>query len=218
MKKLPISLFCGGAAIVATVILYFTVFASVFTQIVHLIALFGVVLAEAITAAFFYCSQGRPRRVAAAIVSAFLIPISMILSVVYVINFPGGYVTYIGLYSACLVIIVAIAGILFKFDDKREKDNAQLQLAKSNVLAMRKYVRSIVLNPAAAPHKDALDELEEKLHFSCDNVVTEQDERIWEQLKELKEKIGEQEFCAEEAIRILVQLVDERRIAAQRNV
>ena len=90
MKKTPISILCGVAAILVTIILYFTIIGNIFAQIMCFVTLVGVVIAEAVATALAYYSQGEPRKVAATITAAFMVPVAVYLSVVYITKFPKG--------------------------------------------------------------------------------------------------------------------------------
>ena len=116
MRKMPISIFSGIAAILITIVLYFTILGNIFSQLICLITLLGVVLAEAIVTALAYCSKGDPRKVAATSVGLVIIPISVILSVVYITKFPKGYIAYIGWYLATIIIVMAIVAVIWKIE------------------------------------------------------------------------------------------------------
>ena len=140
MKKFPISLLCGLAAIVLTVVLYFTILGNAVLQAIHFVTLFTVVLSEIITTAYAVAAKGKPRKVAAAVVTAVMIPASVWLSVVYITGFPTKYGAYLGWYFAGTLAVNALAMILLWFDSGKSEENAQFQKAKDNMLYMRKVV------------------------------------------------------------------------------
>ena len=88
MKKIPVSLLCGAAAVVITIVAFFTIFNNIVLQAIHFISLVAIVFAEIITTVYAMFSAGNPRKVGAAVVSAFMIPFAAVLSVVYISNFP----------------------------------------------------------------------------------------------------------------------------------
>lgn len=118
MKKFPISLLCGAATIIVTILLYFVILNSIVWEAIHFITLVGVVIAEAITTAYAFLSKGDPRRVAATVVSALTVPMAILLSVVYIVSFPTGYVTYACLYLVGLIIANVISLILCRFSQQ----------------------------------------------------------------------------------------------------
>ncbi len=215
MKKAPISLIVGGASILVTILLYFVILGNRLSQTICLITLIGVVLAEVLATVFAYISNGDPRKVAAATVSVFLVPISVVLSIVYIVNFPTGYLTYTGIYMVCSIIVVAIAAVLSSFSSQKNAENNELQNAKANMLALREIVHAIMIEPAAKQYKVDLSKLEEKLHFSKDNVVTTQDETIYSLLLELQNNIGNPAFDVKAAINKLNYTIDRRNILAK---
>lgn len=218
MKKAPISLLCGITAIIVTIILYFTILGNVFLEAIYLITLFAIIISESITTAFAYFSNGQPRKVAAAIVSAFLIPYSIILSVVYIVNFPEGYGKCLGLYTIALFIVLLISIIIFRFDEKKTEEDKEFQNAKNNMLMMRKMVKIIMLDSASENFKKELNDIEEKLHFMNDSVISLEDEKIYNALVELKDNIENQEYDKKAAINRINKIIDERKILTARNV
>ena len=123
MKKMPTSILCGIVAILVTVLLYFTIIGNIFAQIICFITLIGVVLAEIVVTILAYRSQGEPRKVAATVTTSFMIPISILLSIVYIVNFPKGYGSYLGYYFSSFAILLLISAIIWKFANNRKNDN-----------------------------------------------------------------------------------------------
>ena len=218
MKKVPISLLCGTAAIIVTILLYFVLLSNVVLQAIHLITLVGVIVAEAITTAFAYLSKGSPRKVAAAIVSAVTVPISIALSVVYIVAFPKGYVTYILMYFVLVILVNVLAAIIYNFESKKVEESVAFENAKQNMLYMRKIVKSISVNPAAAEYKNDLDKLEEKLHFSNDSIISAEDNVIGNMLLELRDNIENSEYDVAGAMTNISKKIDERNIMCSRTV
>ena len=112
MKKVPISLLCGVSSILITVLLYIVIFNDANMQTIHILTLGGIVCAEIITTIYAFLAKGNPRKVAATVVSAFNVPISAILSVIFIASFPTGYLTYVCLYLAVLIATNTISLIL----------------------------------------------------------------------------------------------------------
>lgn len=218
MKKFSTVLLCGLSAMALTVILYFTVLSNALLTAIHFIALIGILLAEGITTAYVYLFKGSPRRIAAAVISGLMIPFATILSVVYIVNFPEGYGTYIGWYCAGTVVVNLLAFVYIQFDSNRATENIPLQNAKSNMLTLRKLVMCIVADPAAKPYEDRLRKLEEKLHFSNDCVIATEDEKIRQLLLQLQDNIADPEFDCESALQKLELTIDQRKIMANRNI
>ncbi len=218
MKKASFSLIGGIGAILVTVILYFVILGNVLLETICLITLLGVILAEAVTTILAYLAAGNPRKVTAAIVSAIMIPIAIILSVVYIIAFPFGYVTYISLYAVAFIIVMVITAILYSFSAKRDNANDTLQNAKNNMLYMRKLIKLIKSNPAASQYEAKLNKLDEKLHYSNDAVITQQDEQITNMLVQLNSNISVPGFDVEGALTELEKIIDARAILSNRTV
>lgn len=93
MKKTAVSLLLGIASIIVTILLYFLILGNVLLEIICFMTLIGVVVAEILTMLFAFFSKGSPRKVAAAVISGLMIPFSIILSIVYIVCFPEGYIT-----------------------------------------------------------------------------------------------------------------------------
>lgn len=218
MRKVPISLLCGAASILLTIILYFIVLGNIFAEIIFFLTLIGVIVAEVVTTLLAWCAKGNPRRVAAAVASALMIPFSVVLSIVYIVNFPEGYVTYIEWYFVAYIVIGIISAILFNFDSKRKEQNQVLQEAKNNILNMRKIVKIIMSDPDAQKYKEKLNEIEEKLHFSNDSVISENDEKIYNMLTELKENIANSEYDITKAMTDICFAIDQRNILINGNI
>lgn len=218
MKKMPISILCGLVAILVTVISYFVIIGNIFTQIICFITLIGVVVAEMIVTALAYFSNGEPRKVAATITASFMIPISIILSIVYIVNFPNGYGKYLGWYFTLLAIFLVISAIIWRFADNRKNDNDALQTAKANMLELRKLVKCIMLKQNATNFKKELDKIEEKLHFSNDAVIMETDANIREMLIELENNIDSEDFDVAEHIKALSNEIDRRNVFAKNTI
>ncbi len=218
MKKKPISIICGLLAILITVILYFTILGNIFTEIICFVTLLGVLLAEIIVTALAYFSHGDPHKVAAVAVSVVMVPVSVILSIVYIINFPFGYGTYAGWYFSILLILAIVVFTLWRFSNNSQKSDSNLQNAKENMLNLRKMVKVIALNPYAEKYSKGLNAIEEKLHFSNDTVVTEQDDVIKRMLTELQDNLSTQGFDPETQIQRILSEIDKRNIWANKTV
>lgn len=218
MKKTPISILCGIATILLTVILYFIILGNIFAEIICFITLIGVILAEIVTTVLAYFAKDNPRRVAAAGLSALMIPVAIILSIVYILNFPNGYSTYLAWYFAAYIVIGIISVIIFNFDSKRDAQNQMLQDAKNNILNMRKIVKLIIAIPGTEQYKEKLNEIEEKLHFSNDSVISEYDEKISGMLTDLKQNITAPEYDTAKAITDICLAIDERNILINNNI
>ncbi|MBE6794956.1 MAG: hypothetical protein E7533_00010 [Ruminococcaceae bacterium] len=218
MKKASFSLIGGIGAILVTVILYFVILGNVLLETICLITLLGVILAEAVTTILAYLAAGNPRKVTAAIVSAIMIPIAIILSVVYIIAFPFGYVTYISLYAVAFIIVMVITAILYSFSAKRDNANDALQNAKNNMLYMRKLIKLIKSNPAASQYEVKLNKLDEKLHYSNDAVITQQDEQITNMLVQLNSNISVPGFDVDGALTEIEKVIDARAILSSRTI
>lgn len=216
MKKTPISLIIGGASILVTILLYFIILGNKLAETICLITLIGVIVAEVIATVFAYVSNGDPRKIASAAISVLLVPASIILSIVYIVNFPTGYITYVGLYAVCLIIIIAISAVFFSFSSKRTSEDKTYQKAKANMLTLRKTVQCIMVDPSAAPYKNDLNALEEKLHFSNDNVIAAQDEAIYNMLVELQNNISNPQFDVKSCLSKINYTIDTRNIIAKR--
>ena len=218
MKKFSAVLLCGLAAIVLTVVLYFTILGNIILTAIHFIALVAILLAEAVTTAYVYFAKGCPRRIAAAVISGIMIPFAASLSVVYIVSFPEGYGAYIGWYCAGTLVVNLLGFILVRFDSNKSDENATLQNAKSHMLDLRKLVMCILADPAAKPYEDKLRSLEEKLHFSNDCVIAAEDENIRLLLLQLQENIADPEFDCEQMLQKIDKTIDQRKILTARNV
>lgn len=121
MKKIPAALVCGLAAMLVTVVSYFTILGSFVLEIIHFVTLAAILLAEAVTILYVWAAKGSPRVIAAAVVTGLMIPFAVILSVVYVISFPTGYATYIGWFLGGEIAVNVIAFILMWFDSRKKR-------------------------------------------------------------------------------------------------
>jgi len=218
MKKVSAALVCGIAAIAVTVLLYFTILNNVFLEAIHFICLVAIVLAEAITTGYACCVKASPRKLAATLVSSLMIPVSVLLSVVYIVNFPDGYATYICLYLVGTVLVNIFAYILLRFDASRNEENENLQGAKGNMRNLRKLVKCVMADAAAKPYEARLRALEENLHFSNDSVISAQDAEIHQMLLALQANIGDPAYDAQAQLEKLERAVQARKILTSRTV
>lgn len=214
MKKFPAVLVGGIAAMLLTIVLFFTILGNVLLTAIHFITLVAILVAEGVTTGYLYFAKGSPRRLAAAVVSAIMIPFSMILSVVYIVNFPEGYGTYCGWYCAATLVVNLLAYILVHFDSRKSDENDSLQTAKENMLNLRKIVKCIQADAAAKPYDDRLRKLEEKLHFSNDCVISADDENIRLMLLQLQANVANPEFDVAQMLEQIEKAVDTRNIMA----
>lgn len=212
MKKFPAVLVSGLAAMLLTVILYFVILNNVVLEIIHIVALAAILLAEGVTMVYAYCANKSPRKVAAAVISGIMIPYAAILSVIYLANFPEGYSTYLGWYFAGMIVVNVIAFIFVRFDANKNVENIRLQEAKSNMLGLRKIIKCILADPSAQPYEAKLRSLEEKLHFSNDAVIATEDENIRQLLLQLQENIANPEFDSEQLLQKIEKTIDTRNI------
>lgn len=218
MKKSLAVLLCGIAVMVMTVILYFSILGNILLEAIHFVALVVIILAEIVTTAYACFANGSPRKVAATVVSGFMIPYAVILSVIYIVKFPMGYVAYLGWFFAGALVLNAIAFILIYFDSHKKDENDRIQIAKENMLTLRKIIKCILAEPAAQPYAVRLKALEENLHFSNDTVIAAEDEQIRQLLLQMQEQIAKPEFDCEGMLADLETAVDRRKIMTSRNV
>ena len=218
MRRFPAVLLVGIAVMVLTIVLYFTILGNALLEAIHFIALVAILLSEGITTAYACVVKGSPRKFAAVLVSGVMIPFAIVLSMVYIVNFPKGYGTYLGWYFAGHLVTNILAFILLRFDAGKKEGNQNLQNAKSNMLGLRKLVKCILADPAAQPFAARLNALEEKLHFSNDGVIEAGDENIRLLLLQLQENIADPEFDTEQMLTKLEKAVDVRSIMTSRNV
>ena len=214
MKKSMIVPLLGLGVIVATVITYVIMFGITLWGAIHFVTLLAVILAEAVTTGYAFFAKGSPRKVGAAIVSGMMIPLSIILSFLYIFNFPTGYGAYLGWYFLATIVVNGICLILVFFDSQKVKENDCLQEAKANMLQLRKLVKCVGLLPNAAPYSARLRALEEKLHFSNDSIIRPEDTQIQALLLQLQEKLSENSADCEELLEQLELLVSQRNILA----
>lgn len=212
MKKFPGVLVGGIAAMLLTVVLFFTILGNIILTAIHFITLVAILVAEGVTTGYLYFAKGSPRRLAAALVSAIMIPFSVILSVVYILSFPEGYGTYIGWYVAGTLVVNLFGYILVHFDSRKNDENDSLQAAKNNMLNLRKIVKCIQADVAAKPYDDRLRKLEEKLHFSNDCVISAADENIRSMLLNLQSNIANEDFDAAQMLEQIEKAVDTRNV------
>ena len=212
MKKFPIAWLCGIASVIVTGILYVILFREADLKAIHFITFGAIVLSELITTIYAAASKGRPRRVAAAVMSALAIPVTITLSYVYLNFFPDAYITFICWSAATLVLVNTFSVILVGLDSNKGKQNDQLQAAKQNMLQMRQQVQCIAAIKGAQPYAARLKALDESLRFSNDAVIAMEDGRIQQLLTELQAGIYNEGFDAENMLSQLEQLVQRRTV------
>ncbi len=217
MKKLPISLICGAAIMFITAVMYFVICDEIFTQMIILITLAGVLLAEFATALMAFLSKGEPRKVASTVIIGLMVPASLILSIVNIKNSSEDYLIYFGIYFALFALFGTAAIVLWVFSAKKAGEAENFQNAKTNMLNMRKIVKAAMLD-ASPELMPSLEKLEEKLHFSNDSVIAAQDSAIYDMLFELRNNIKTPDYNASEMIAKIEKAVDERNIFSSRTV
>ena len=218
MKKgIPV-LICGLATILVTVILYLAIIGTGVWGVIHFVTLFAVVVAEMVTTAYAYFSMGSVTKTAAAIFSGIMIPYSVIMSVVYIINFPFGYGKYLGWYFAGTIAANAVCLVLICFGSRKKKESEAFKETKSNMLMLRKLTKSITVLPEAQKYQKELYAIEEKLHFSNDCVICDEDEQIRLLLLQLKEKIQNSDPECKELIDKINLAADQRHIMSSTTV
>ena len=218
MKKFSAALATGLAAMLLTGIVYFTIFYDVEFETIHIVTLIAILVSEGVTTAYAHCAKGNPRKVAAAFATGLMVPVSAILSWVYIANYPDSYATFIAWYCAGMVVVNLLAYILLRFNAQKTEENANFQNAKNNMLVLRKIVKCIMLDAAAQPYASQLKALEEKLHFSNDNVIATQDENIRNLLLQLQENIASPDYDVEQAIEKISKAIDMRNIITSKTV
>lgn len=218
MKKMPLSILCGIASVILTLILYFTIIGNIFIKMICFATLLGVIVAEIVVTVMAYYTDKQPGKVVATAIVSLMIPISILLSLVYIIKYPYGYGIYLGYYFSAFSILLVIGTIIWRFSDGIQEKNDAFQHSKQNMLNLRKLVKVIMNDPVAEKYKKELSNIEEKLHFSNDAVITKADSEIYNLLTELKENIGNEEFDVDSHIQEIVQKVDIRDIYSKKTV
>lgn len=215
MKKSPIALVCGLAAILLTVVLFLLILGNPFQTAMHGICFGGILLAELISLIYALCAHGNPRKVAAAVVSCAMVPYAVILSAMFLAGGSDRCDRLIGWYGVGLIVINALSLTLTCFDAGKSKQNNNLQAAKGNMRSLCKIVRCIMADPAAAAYSTQLRALEDKLEFSKDTVVLAEDERIRLMLLQLKERIADPNFDSKQMLQQIEKAIDTRNIMAK---
>ena len=216
MKKFPVSLLGGVALILVTVILFFVFLADTDLEAIHFISLGAILLAEGVTLGYSATTKGDPRRVAAAGVSVIMIPVALVLSIIYMNEYPEEYGTYFGWYFAATILVNAICLVLY-FQGAKSKADTSFQNAKANMLNLRKMVKCIMLEPAAKPYDARLRALEEDLHFSNDTVIVQEDARIRQLLAQLQTQITDPQCDVDGLLTQIGKAVQTRKIMTSRN-
>ena len=197
MKKIPGALILGLAMIAVTLLLFFAILSETTIETMHILGLSAILLAEIVTTTYACFTKGSPRRVAAVVFSGVAIPVAIVMSLIFNIAFPESYLVFCLLYSVVLILVNVVAYSLLSFDATASKENQQLQDAKGNMLMLRKMVKCVMADPAAAPYEARLNALEEDLHFSGDNVIASNDASIRQMLLHLQENISNPGFDVE---------------------
>lgn len=214
MKKLPVAAVCGISLMVVTILLYFAFLSNILLQAIHVICLFAILLSEGITTGYACFIHGNPRKLAATVISAGMIPVSVILSFIYVVNFPLGYFTYMGLFLAATLVVNTIAFIVLRFNEHKEIEHASFQDAKAFNMKLRKLVQCIMAEPAAADLRDRLRALEEDLHFCDNSKIYEADQDLYQLLLTLQQNIADPDFSATETLASIEQTLRSRNVTA----
>ena len=218
MKRPSAVLIIGILVMVLTAVIFFTIVGFGALSAIHFITLTAMLISEAITTGYAYLAKSSARRYAAAFVTAAMIPFSVYLSIVYITRFPLNYSTYVGLFVAGQLIVNIIGFILVRFDTNKTEENQSFQEAKTNMLNLRKLVKVIMADPAAQPIADELRALEDKLHFSNDNVIAAEDDQIRAMLAELHSNVDNPEFDCKQHIAKINKVIDMRNIMTSRTV
>lgn len=218
MKKAPISIICGIAAVLITVVLYFTMLDNVFEELICIVTLFGIVLAEVVATAFAYFTDGDPRKVLAAVVSVLMVPVSIVLAVIYITAFPYEYLSYLGYYFVFFIALLLVSSVLWRFASSKKEENDLLQVSKEKILYSRRLIKSIMLEPGAQNYKRELSDIDEKLRFSNDSVITEFDAAIQENIIVLSNNINDSSFDVEGMITVISKEIDRRNVFAKKTL
>ncbi len=218
MKKSLSLLLIGFSAIIVTVLLYFAILGNFISRIICLITLFGVIFAEISTVLLAIYANKSPRRIAAVITMALMIPVSILLSIVYIKGFPFAYGKYLALYFVCFIVLLTVAFILFSFVIKKNAENNNFQIAKNNMLNLRKVVKIIAADPTFTKYSDKLNKIEDELHFSNDSVIMPQDNEIYNRLTSVKNLSGNQDINIDSELEIISKLINERNIISKKTL
>ena len=126
--------------------------------------------------------------------------------------------SYLGYYFSAFAIILAICAVIWKFADNRKNDDDVLQSAKANITELRKLVKCVMLKQNSKNFKKELYEIEEKLHFSNDAIITESDSHIRQMLIELENNIDNDDFDTAGLIKAITSEIDRRNIYAKSTI
>lgn len=218
MKKIPAALIVGLAVIAVTLLLFFAILSESSIETMHILGICAIVLAEAVSTAYACFAKGNPRRVAAVVISAITIPVAVYMTVLFCANFYDKYLVFVLLFCVALIAANAVAYLLLNFDSAAKKENQELQDAKGNMMMLRKLVKCVMADPAAAPYEARLMALEDDLRFSGDNVIASNDGSIRQMLLQLQEGIADPAFETEAHLEKLEKAVQMRKILASKTI
>lgn len=220
MKKFPNALIGGIALIAVTLLLFFTLVTVTDTTLeaIHIVGLSFILVSEGITTAYACFAMGSPRRKAAVLLSAVMIPGSVFMTFVYSVLFPDSITAFVLLHCVGFILTNLAAFYLMSFDAVSSKDNQQLQDAKGNMLMLRKMVKVVMAEPAAAPYEARLMALEEELHFSNDSVISPNDGNIRQMLLQLQQGVADPTYDVEGQLAQIEKAVQTRKILTAKNL
>lgn len=220
MKKPLGALIAGLALIAVTLLLFFTIatIADTTLETIHILGLSFILLSEVITMLYGAFAKDSPRRKAAVLVSSAMIPGSVFMTFIYSVLFPDSITVFVLLHCIGFIVCNLFAYYLMSFDVARGKEDKQVQDAKGNMLMLRKMVKVVMADPAAAPYEARLMALEEELHFSNDSVITASDNTIRQMLLMLQQNIADPTYDVEGQITRIEKAVQTRKILASTNL
>lgn len=218
MKRPSAVLITGILVMVLTAVVFFTIVGFGALAAIHFVTLTAMLISEAITTGYAYFAKGNDRRTVAALITAAMIPFSVCLSIVYITRFPLSYGTYIGWFCVGQLVVNIIGFLLIRLDANKTEENDRFQEAKANMLNLRKLVKAVMADPAAQPIANELRALEEKLHFSNDNVIAAEDDQIRAMLAELHQNVDNPDFDCKQHIAKINKVIDTRNIMTSRTV
>lgn len=219
MRNRSITYVCGLIAALATAAVFILSCNSIFEIPICWVALIFSVLSEVVTTVAFASANGKPHRVAGAVISLLQTVLTILISIVFINSLALKLMlkTFIGIYVVTFAVVIIAIIVAYHTSDNTDERKTELSASKSSLLRCRVLVQATMNSEAGKKYYEQLKKLDENIRFMDDGVQSPIDENLFLQLQALSEGCRSDGFDFEASLNRINDTINQRNFVVKSN-
>ena len=210
MKNRLYSLIIGLIVIAVTVFLYLVLVDDIFSETLLWVCLSALLASEIIATCTHLFMGKNPRHLPIFVAFTLQTVFTLGISVLFINLYIDALLRYLMFYVVSLAIATIVAVFVLHHDRTAAGAQKNLKTAKTNMMSIRAMVNNMMNAESGKNYRPLLKQLDENLRFSDDSVTDDLDNRIYNSIRVLSEKIGSPDYDVEAAVNSVNDLIKQR--------